>query len=397
LTLWTNFALAQRPDAGELAAPFEAESLPDELTLIDGFPDPAPSPPPHAPGVPLVSNELTPFDEEPELSPIEALSSGSWLRNGLTYVEADVVVLQYNSGDKVQLATDATAGSKRRLNVERGSLGYAANMRINVGQNLFRDSMNRDHAVEFMFYGLGSWSGEGSVTSASENYLVSAVDPFIDGFNGANEQTYRYAADLDSYELNYRISWRLGRDQMVLQPGGDWVRQATPGTLFSVLSGVRVVRLNERFNYTSVSTDPSLRRGKLTSFTKNDLVGLQLGGLFMQQHSNWNWGVSGKTGVYVNFTSMTSDVLTVDPVLLELDRHDRAEEDVLSFLGELSVFGRYHIRPNASFRVAYEALWLNRIAQANQQIFLTSAPLRAVETGGSPNFMGVSFGFEATW
>jgi len=343
-----SFALAQGPGfGGNPLSPFEAEPLPDELTVIEGLPDPAPAPPPRAVGAPLVANEVDLFGDQEEaigLSPVRTESSGSWLRDGLTYVEADVVMLQHNSFNRIDLATDVTTGSNRALQVERGALGLATNLRINVGQNLLRDSMNRDHAVEFMFYGLGDWSAEDSVIAATDNFLTSDIDPFIGGFNGSDQQTYRYASDLDSYELNYRISWRLGRDQMVLRPGGDWVRQAAPGTLFSLLAGLRVIKIDERFNYTSVSTLPNLRRGQATTFTSNDLVGFQLGGQWMQQHSNWNWGVRGKAGAYVNFTSMTSSLQTVDPVLLEINRLDRAEEDVLAFAGELSVFARYHIR-----------------------------------------------------
>jgi hypothetical protein len=66
------------------------------------------------------------------------------------------------------------------------------------------------------------------VVAATDNFLTSDINPFIGGFNGSDEQTFRYVSDLDNYELNYRVSWRLGRDQMVLQPGGDWVQQASP-------------------------------------------------------------------------------------------------------------------------------------------------------------------------
>ena len=396
LTLCASSAPALGQTSGFLPSPYEAEPLPDELTLIEGLPDLPPQPPAQLTSTPLVSGGVEPF-EDVEYTPVEALSSGAWLRSGITYVEADVVLLQHNSHNQIKLASDATTDSKRALLVERGALALSANMRINVGHNLMRDDLNRDHAVEFMFYGLGDWSGASSVVPATDNFLISDIDPFIGGFNGANEQTYRYASDLDSYELNYRISWRLGRDQMVLQPGGDWVRQATPGTLFSFLGGLRVLKVDERFNYTSVSTVPALRRGQAVVLTSNDLVGAQFGGLWMRQHSNWNWGVSGKAGAYVNFTSMTSSLETVDPVLTEIDRETRSEEDVLSFAGELSVFARYHIRPNFTARVAYEALFLNQVAQATEQHFLSTDPIIDVETGGAPFYMGLSCGFEATW
>ena len=395
-TLWAGSALAQGPSTGVLPSPFEAEPLPDELTVIDSLPDLPPQPPSQLTSTPLVSNSVEPFMEV-EGTPVKALSSGAWLRSGITYVEADVVLLQHNSHNKIKLASDATTDSDRKLLVERGALGMAANMRINIGHNLMRDALNRDHAVEFMFYGLGDWSAEDSVVPATDNFLISDIDPFIGGFNGADEQTFRFASDLDSYELNYRVSWRLGRDQMVLQPGGDWVQQASPGTLFSFLGGLRVLQIDERFNYTSVSTVPALRRGQAVSITNNDLVGVQFGGLWMRQHSNWNWGVSGKAGAYVNYTSMTSNLETVDPVLTEVDRDTRSEKDVLAFAGELSVFARYHIRPNFTARIAYEALFLNQVAQATEQDFLSPDPIIDVETGGAPFYMGLSCGFEASW
>jgi hypothetical protein len=197
--------------------------------------------------------------------------------------------------------------------------------------------------------------------------------------------------------LNYRIRTRLRTDRMELEPDGEWIQSASPGIVYSLLGGVRVWNSHELFTYRSVSTIPALRRGLFEARTDNTLIGVQFGGDVVWQAPNWNFGVRGKVGPYVNFANVRSDLFAVDPVFLDADEHREASDQKIAALGELSVIGRYYFQPRLSMHVAYEAVWLNSVAIAAQQIDLTVGSEPLARTGGDQFYQGFSLGFEATW
>jgi len=384
--------------------PVEPDALPDELNLVDSLPAPEPDIVQSAVVGSVVEGEAG-ADDQPEftlpppveVSPAAVRNSGAWVRDGITYFQADVVLLNRNFYRDVFLASDSSAASNRRLIVEMTEPGLAALGRFTIGQMMLRDPSNRDHSVEFTFYGLGEWTAEGSIESAVDDFLVSDIDPFIGGFNASDMQRFEYNTDFDNYELNYRIAWRPGRDRMVLQPDGTWVQQLSPATVFSVLAGIRVVQVDELFSYIARGTDPTTRRGDLSIRTNNDLVGFQIGGDYHRRHTVWSYGVRGKAGAYVNFASGSQSLVTVDNVFTEIDRQVRAEEDSLAFVGELGVFAKYHPTPRIAFRIAYEAMWHNTVALAPEQIDFRPGTTPRVNAAGSQWFQGMSLGFEFFW
>src|SRR5262249_3028608 len=116
-----------------------------------------------------------------------------------------------------------------RLLIINGSLpGRDAAVRTTLGHFLFRDSLNRDHTVEFTGMGGGEWE---------QNRVMTSEDPFglfvpfrIDGgnisFDGSSRQTVDYSSNLKSFEANYRVKQRLGHDQLIMDPNGSWHRAA---------------------------------------------------------------------------------------------------------------------------------------------------------------------------
>ena len=380
--------------------PSEHDPIPEELSLLDKIEES------DATERTDFSNHRLADDEQDDQEDIEevefdlpapVVSSESWSPGGPLFFRGELIALQRSTLNDFPLAFDATAGSERTLIIRKGQTGMSANTRLTLGKYLFRDVNNCDHSVSAVYYGLGEWTASGRIESVTDNALISEIDPFIGGFNLSDVQTFRYEANLDSIELNYRIQQRLGRDRLVMSPNGRWKQKAQTETLYSVLAGVRAVTSSEHFDYRAEGTVPASRRGAIIINTDNNLVGFQIGGDLTHMWNSFSLGVEGKAGSYVNFARERIDLTTVDPTLLEVDRHLDLKRNVLAFVGELSVTAKYQIRPNLAFRAAYEALFLNTVATAPDQLNFSDGSSLTLDVGSGQFFMGTSIGFEASW
>lgn len=397
-----SLAAAQVPD--EMWPPVDLDPIPKELSLV-------PQKPVGPEEVSLLPEESRLQDADMQLATLEppaaVESSGSWLRSGAYYFEADAVVLSRDTRNRLSLAEDAS-GSGDRLALSSGVSGVAASARLTLGHCLFRDQYNRTHSFQFTYTGMGDWVTSDTLAGRTSTGLISSIDPFdgtldaIGGFNFGTLQEFRYESDFDSFEWNYHIEQRLGDDLLVLKPGGPWVQQARNGQLLSYLFGVRYLKLEEGFEYLSTNEldidDINARRGTLAIDTGNHLVGLQIGGSWMQQFPRCNIGVRGKVGPYVNFAHQRTALETIDPVLRTMSRTGRAEDEVMALVAELGVFVRYHFRPNFSLRIAYEALWVDAVALAPEQIdFSPEGVALVANVRGTSMYQGFSLGWEVLW
>ena len=384
--------------------------------------------------------------------PARLESSGTWLRRGFWYVEQDVVVLNRDYSRDTFLTVDASNArlinvpftgapvfpSDRELRVERAKPDAAVAARLTLGRFLLRDDQNRDHMTEFTYLGLGHWSVRNSVQSVNTNRLFTPLGAHAQGiafiietggYNFANTPPYDLTTKVESYEWNYRLRPRHHKDQMELGPDGCWTRKMMPAWFHSYLFGLRYLYVHERFAWQSeavfeadvifpnpnynpldpssppvVVFDRSPATGDMRIRTRNDLVGCQFGADLIRQWPRWSVGVRGKAGPFINFASQDTDLFIIDPTAAELsdlpglvDQSVQAHDETFSFVGELGVFAHYHILPNATLRIAYEAMWLSSVANAAQQVQFDTAATPLVRAGGSQSYMGLSFGFDLYW
>jgi hypothetical protein len=431
------------------------EEIPPELTLPADLPvaqDPSGTPLPEeipASEVPSIEGEAIgdgimegdvfdggPLDLGLSEWPAELESSGTWLRRGFWYVEQDVVLYNRSFQRDLDIAVDISGArfdpnlfrpifpSDRELEVERDDPGSAASARLTLGRFLFRDLNNRDHMTEFTFLGLGEWASRGSVQSINDDRLMTPLGASADrnayvvgigGFNWADTQQFAIETEMNSFEWSYRLRHRNRRDWMELGPDGSWTRKLSPSTFHSYLFGVRYVQTNETFSWQSQAIEgtffdpadilagiPIARprapaNGDLLIRTDNDIVGLQFGGEMIHQRDRWSLGVRGKVGPYVNFSQQRTDLVIDDPTFGDVDEHVKADDASFSFIGELGVFAHYHLHPNWTLRLAYEALWLSSVANAQEQVDFDPASLAQVRDGGGQTYMGFSFGVDFYW
>ncbi|MEX0641674.1 MAG: BBP7 family outer membrane beta-barrel protein [Pirellulales bacterium] len=348
-------------------------------------------------------------------APIE--STGTWLRRGFWYAEAEVAVWNrfWNRDSKFLAAQDVNVldpnffprggnpgqiqpvfNTNRLLMLDGSQPGEDASVRVKLGNFLFRDSHNRDHLAEMTVLGGGDWHQHREL--ASENPFGLFVPFYISGnnrtWNASSRQVADYSSTFRSFEANYRVRSRMRRDQLVMDANGHWHRAANQGFSKEFLAGLRMMELRDIFNWTAEDIQVVGNDGSYMIRTDNDLFGFQLGAGTTYETARWSLGADTKMGFYSNDALKRATLnFTADD---DSDSDLRSPNDSLSWLVEVHVTGRWHMTPNSSLRASYELMYLTSMALApNQANFITD--LSYLNTSGDALYHGMSFGFERYW
>lgn len=383
--------VAQHPNPGEPLGFSGAQFAPR--------PGPAVDPASGAGGVfdaPFVPSYFDPADPD---APAISVSSGEWLRSGRWYTEQSAIYWSRTANVKnvTKFAHEFIVARFPDENplFARLDLGFQPGLRSTLGRYLGRDMHNRDHSVEFTFLGLTHWQYAKSISSQTGGPVIQLLDPLavVPVYDDADTQAFDQVSDFNSYEINYRVDRRLGRDRLVYTRDSCWVRQATPALLCSVFAGLRVAVVNERINWTASST---LGDGRYLVVTHNNMVGPQFGGDLMWEHTYWRAGIRATAGPLVNWASQSSTVriLQSDGTPLSPNRDEFAKNHTMSFVGGLNVIGEYRFRPSFGIRASYDLLWVTDLALAQDQFTFFPSNPPEVSDSHSLFFQGVSLGFE---
>jgi len=357
-------------------------------SLLDEFEPPKPI-------IPTTTLLENPIMDESALAemPAEPWSSGSWFFSGSRYAEVDFLVFERARPKRRRevLAFDVAAPG-RALQTYSTTFGSEPGVRAMLGQNLYRDYLNRDHSVEITFTGINQFQIEDGIRGNEINSLTTTN---IAGLTASDIVTYSQSSNYLSYEANYRIRTRLERDRMVMGPDGSWTRQYTQGHVMSILFGLRHVTFDEDFLLTGrqIGVPVTTYGGDYRVNAENDLLGVQIGGELRSQYETWSWGVLGKGGAYVNFSEVNINVTsaTIPSYAAMPALQDSA------FVGEFSVFGAYNLSPNWTLRSSFDMIGLAGVAQAPYNVDFTLSPEPDVNNHGFVMLIGMSFGMEMVW
>ncbi|MCE5266422.1 MAG: BBP7 family outer membrane beta-barrel protein [Planctomycetaceae bacterium] len=308
---------------------------------------------------------------------------------------------------------------------------------MTLGHWFARDTLNRDHFVEFSFFGLNRFEDQATVTAPQRLtstvgttsttfgnlYSPYAVDivptnilteipqlngTIVPGFDRVDQMSTYYASYMNNFELNGRIVPRGEQDQLVLHPDGKWRRECKPGRYMSYLYGVRFMKIDESFRFhgrglTETFVDNQLvdsvtNVGEYDVSTHNNLLGLQIGADMIFRQCRWSWGVRAKVGPYINFADQTSDIAAgVENETPDFSHHVAEARHVASLIGEVGFTATYKFRPNLVGRASYDFMWVTGLALAPEQLQFTSTPVNQVNTNGTAVFHGPSLGLEWLW
>lgn len=329
-------------------------------------------------------------------------STGTWLRRGFWYAEADAVIFSRSfDNNAIVLATEQSfIPPQIRANTLEidGSSGAEGAPRLNVGRFLFRDHENRDHTAEFTIFGGGNW-GQTSQLSGAFLQMPISITNGNPGFDGAQDMQYDYLSWFNSFELTYNVKQRMGKDRMELEPSGHWVRRAQPTHTNAFLAGVRYFSLDEdldimAFGIPDGNMDGNNETGEYNVQTGNRMIGTELG--YSRSYETSRWSLTGrvKGGMFLNMVHLESNFNVTGNVT---SGSTDLEGDNLSFIGEAALIGKWHLRPNLSLRTSLEVLQVTGLALAPNQVDFVPSGSPFIGNGADVYYLGGAIGFESYW
>ena len=310
-----------------------------------------------------------------------------------------------------------------------------------LGHYLGLDTHNRDHFLEFTFFGTNHWSNHGAVRSTRNDsgiLDVSDDDPPVvtdygvfgninggpsgaAGFNRANAQSSEYGSWQDNYEVNLQIKPRANADRLVLLKNGKWRRQCQEGIFCNWLAGVRLFSMGERYKFKSSSeidyyTDADPDNPYATSHSEasyrtrsyNTLLGMQIGPDWTYRKCRASCGVGVKAGGFINFAKQESWINISGAAEdrfsngEDMDFAGSATRNTSAAMIEMDFHAEYKVRPNFILKASYELMYIAGLALAPEQVEMNNTilgpnPPMVVGTGGTLLFQSATFGAELVW
>ncbi len=322
-------------------------------------------------------------------------SSGDWFSSGRWYGGAEVLWFDRSRNFRKPIAREVNATS----GVTEGTLftndlpyDLSAGTRLTLGEHLGRDHLDRDRNMEFVFYGGLSYYQSDLLEARPGNVIVTTLGN-VPGFIGATTYQTKHTTIFNSLEWNYKLARRLGRDQLVMGPNGNWSRHAERAFLPALIIGTRVANLNDSFDLLAGGNG---RAGDYTIDAQNWLWGLNLGGELISQNEFFFWGLRGRATPSMNFTANQQMVYGAQQGVVT-SRTSSADLFAAGFIGDLSILAGWQVTPNFSLKAGYEFLWVAGVATAPRQFDLEGTRTDKMDPGGQVFFNGLSFGCEGSW
>ncbi|MFM7072790.1 MAG: hypothetical protein ACKO38_13460, partial [Planctomycetota bacterium] len=305
--------------------------------------------------------------------------NGHSCRSGFTahrpatwYGGVDMVALTPNASDEVALArvgtTTVNALSTADLRSE-----YDAGSRLVVGRT-FRGCFQ----LEAVYQGNYAWSDERTV-AATSTADASQLTTILNGFASTNRQqivSAQTASRMTTAEANFRT----------------WL-EMPPGALdVQFLVGARYFSTSERLAFQG---EPAAGTGEsAVATTDNDLYGAQLGlDTRLLLHRLFYVDFEGKVALCENFATVNQ---TANATLDASNSDQRT-----SLLGDLMISGNFQFRPNLSLRFGYQAIFVDGLALAANNMpsntSLIEAGVGQFRNDGVMVYHGPTLGLIGTW
>ncbi len=294
---------------------------------------------------------------------------------------------------------DNNVGWTAVLSSKSAAPDVSAAYAMTIGHYFARDTLNRDHFVEFTYWGANGWKdkvehlGNGDLFS---EFMVQGYS--LTGFDYADLQSTYYASYTNNFELNGRIVPRGQQDRLVLHPNGKWRRECQPGTYMSYIYGLRFFQDNETFRFHSESTTGGTTyTGDYDIVSHNNLLGFQFGADMTFRKCRWDWGIRVRLGPYINFSDQASTINSGVANAPTFSRRLAAAKHEASLIGEVGFFATHKFRPNLVGHVGYDFMWVSGMTLAVEQLQFNPHTLNQINTNGNIFYHGLSLSLEWLW
>ena len=344
-------------------------------------------------------------DQALDEMPYEA-SSGRWFWNGGWYVGGESLWMDRSRNNRVLIARDISivSGTANTVPVTTNNQQFnvAPGARITIGKSLGRDYVDRDRYLDFIWYGGLGWNN--NAIANADGRFVSPLNPEAFGFNGSTQIAQSMSTDFNSFEVNYRLRRRLGRDQLMMSPNGNWTRHAERGWLPGLIIGGRIAHINDFLTIQSSIPGTSLSQfgGTYRITATNWLMGLNVGGELISQNEFYYWGLRGRAAPCISLANSTYDVYGTNTIAAigptgTTSFSGAGTRNFGGVITDLTLLAGWNITPNFSLQAGYDFLWVAGIATAPRQLDLKNRTPNSVDAGGNMFYNGVSFGFNGSW
>lgn len=283
------------------------------------------------------------------------------------YIESDGAAIRRFPGKSYDFASlgPIPAGTVAPTNIVLSTGNFNYDFRA-AGRALIGFTINECFQIEGVYSGVSESRNAAAVRDANPNGFGSLTGDLFSPFGnfGAdpignldynNFAWIRYVSSLQSVELNVRRNLPMVPDRLSA----------------SILFGVRYFGLPEEFDYATesdVAFTPEPAAGAVSNAihvaTDNQMIGPQIGARFEVYIENRWWvNFEMKAAVMNNrAVQSTSYANTVNGT--EVEAFGSAREDHTAFAGELALTFLYRWSPNITTRIGYQALWLEGVALA---------------------------------
>ena len=275
---------------------------------------------------------------------------------GRWYVTADALWLKRNRPNNNSLTIREPEDGPDAIILETDDLKFdmQAGTRLTIGRYIGPST-----SIEGTFFGFHDWNAFADVRGFDEEeepllaYWIGsnndgAVAHRTDAFDGASRQSANYSSEVWNWELGVR-------------------RQASSDG--SILLGFRYMAVNEDFAFRSVAYDPP-KRGIYEIDTRNDLVGVQIGGeqIFRVPQHRIRFALFGKAGLFVNFHEQQNRLSSrnADGSLYGDIRDNESER--LSSVLEFGAVATLQLSEHIALRGGYNCIFINGLALAADQL-----------------------------
>lgn len=348
LSLASGVALAGNLFADE----FDSPDLPATVVL-DGETLSPPEPPTLEAVPPGGEDEILPLSPDyPAIADCAAVCDDcpNWT------VRTGIVFLRRDNQDSQVLTNGATPITVDRL----GFQNYEAGPLVTV---IRHGVLNTAWDLDVTYFGVSDFqntAGSAGATSVFSNPTINF---------GGLAVVSDYRSSINSTELNLRRGW---------------------SPCFTALAGFRWVEISD-----VLSTD--IGGGANHSVNVNNhLYGFQLGGqALLLQRGRFSIDAVGKAGVYSNQADQSTNTTGIGGALPAFS----ARDSNVAFVGELGLTGAYQINDRWALRGGYQAIWVDGIALAPDQIDDSDlvTGVATLDTSGHPIYHGFTLAAELGW
>jgi hypothetical protein len=269
-------------------------------------------------------------------------------------IQADILFLRRDENSVVPLVNGDTP-----FGIEALDLSWRAGPRVSV---IRHSVLGSAWDVEALYFGIDGWQE----VAASANATTFFTNPNINFAATTVTTNYR--------EALYNIEFNL--------------RRPCSGDL-TFITGFRWIELKDNLFTDIVGSSHTID-------VNNYLWGYQIGGEWrMLSHLNFDVVTWGKAGIYHNAADQGTSIVNVGGAVPNFG----AQGTNVAFVGEVGVYGAYRFAPWGAVRAGYQAMWLDGVATAPNQIATSNVAtgVATMDFGETLLYHGGFAGLEFYW